>query len=45
MILSNLFLCARMDVPSLEMEATSYYDSINPLSVITSTVSLEALGF
>ena len=45
MILSNLFLDARMEVPSFELEANSGYDSINHLTVITSTISLEAPGF
>ena len=45
MISSNSFLDARMEVPFLEMEANSAYDSINHLTVITSTISLEAPGF
>ena len=45
MFLSNLFLDARVEVPSLELEANSVYDSIHHLTVITSTISLEAPGF
>lgn len=45
MILSNLFLDARMEVPALELETNSGYDSIHHITVITSAISLEAPGF